>query len=52
MLENAGKVSAVVAKELAIKQYELFDTNRKLQSDEDITALAEEVKTIKEIKRD
>jgi hypothetical protein len=52
VLENAGKVSAVVAKELAVKQYDLFDTNRKLQSDADITLLAEEVKIIKEIKRD
>jgi hypothetical protein len=47
VLENAGKVSAVVAKELAIKQYELFDANRKLQGDADITVLAEEVKQLK-----
>ncbi|MBP2632078.1 MAG: toxin fic [Firmicutes bacterium] len=47
VLENAGKVSAVIAKELAIKQYALFDANRKLQSDADITVLAEEIKQLK-----
>jgi hypothetical protein len=51
VLQNAGKVSAEVAKRLAEEQYELFDSQRKIQ-EANIELLEEETRFIKAVKKD
>jgi hypothetical protein len=51
VLQNAGKVSAEVAKQLAYHQYEEFDAHRKTQED-DVQLLQDNVQSIKAVKRD
>ncbi|HEY5466926.1 MAG TPA: virulence RhuM family protein, partial [Clostridia bacterium] len=49
ILQNAGKISAEVAKHLAEEQYELFDQYRRIQA-ADVDALEEEAQSIKTVK--
>ncbi len=51
VLENAGKISADVAKHLAGQQYGIYDSNRKIQ-EADIGLLEEKVKVVKTEKND
>ena len=51
VLQNAGKVSAEVAKRLAEKQYEAFDSRRRIQ-EADLELLEEEAQSIKVKKKD
>lgn len=51
VLENSGKISAEVAKCLAEQQYEIYDSNRKIQ-EADIGLLEEKVKVVKTEKND
>lgn len=51
VLQNAGKVSAEVAKRLAEQQYELFDSHRKIQ-EANLELLEEETQSIKAVKKD
>lgn len=51
VLENAGRISAEVAKSMAEQQYERFDAHRKVQ-ETDIELLAEEAQSIKAVKKD
>lgn len=51
VLQNAGKVSAEVAKQLAEQQYELFDSHRKIQ-EANLELLEEETQSIKAVKKD
>ncbi|MGR6836461.1 virulence RhuM family protein [Syntrophomonas erecta] len=51
VLQNAGKVSAEVAKKLAEQQYELFDSHRKIQ-EANLELLEEETQSIKAVKKD
>ena len=50
VLQNAGKVSAEVAKRLAEQQYELFDSHRKIQ-EANLELLEEEAQSIKAVKK-
>ena len=51
VLQNAGKVSAEVAKRLAEQQYELFDSHRKIQ-EANLELLEEKMQSIKAVKKD
>jgi len=51
VLQNAGKVSAEVAKQLAEQQYERFDSHRKIQ-EANLELLEEETKFVKAVKKD
>jgi len=51
VLQNAGKVSAEVAKSLAEQQYKLFDSHRKIQ-EVNFELLEEETQSIKAVKKD
>ncbi|MDD3363795.1 MAG: virulence RhuM family protein [Syntrophomonas sp.] len=51
VLQNAGKVSAEVAKQLAEQQYELFDSHRKIQ-DANLELLEKETQSIEAVKKE
>ncbi|MDD3894260.1 MAG: RhuM family protein [Syntrophomonadaceae bacterium] len=51
VLQNAGKVSAEVAKRLAEQQYEFFDSHRKIQ-EANLELLEEATQSIKAVKKD
>lgn len=51
VLQNAGKVSAEVAKQLAEQQYELFDSHRKIQ-EANLELLEKETQSIKAVNKE